>query len=80
MPSSVHTQEYVVFLQLLREVRTSAGVTQADLASRLRRPQAYISKYESGERRLDVIELREICRALDVELTDVVAQLERVLR
>jgi transcriptional regulator with XRE-family HTH domain len=49
------------FLDLLREVRKEAGLTQAEVAAALRRPQSYISKYESGERRLDVLELQTVC-------------------
>ena len=49
---------------LLREVRAKAGLRQADLAERLGQPQSFVSKYESGERRLDILELREVCKAL----------------
>ena len=60
----------------LREVLTSyrqtAGLTQAALAKRLDRPQSFVSKYEAGERRLDVVELIEICSVLDCEPSDVV--------
>jgi transcriptional regulator with XRE-family HTH domain len=41
-------------------------MTQEELARRLNRPQSYISKYESGERRLDVIELLDVARALQI--------------
>ncbi len=57
---------------LLCTVRLDAGLTQAALAARLGRPQSFVSKYESGERRLDLVELEEICSALNVELTDFV--------
>jgi transcriptional regulator with XRE-family HTH domain len=49
------------------EARKSAGLTQVGLADRLGRPQSFVSKYERGERRLDVIELCEVCRALGVD-------------
>lgn len=62
--------------QLLRSIRADAGLRQSDLASRLSRPQSYVSKYESGERRLDFVELREICLALGVPLVDFVARYE----
>lgn len=44
----------------IRDLRKSAGLTQSELAKALDKPQSYVSKYESGERRLDIIELREI--------------------
>ena len=49
------------------QARKSAGFTQSDLAGRLRRPQSFVSKYERGERRLDVIEFCEVCRALSID-------------
>lgn len=64
---------------LLREMRVAAGLTQTELATRLGKDQTFISKYESGERRLDVLELREICRAIGVSLEEFVKRLEKVL-
>ncbi len=48
---------YRLFLTRLREARQAAGLTQTDVAAKLRRPQSFISKCESGERRVDVVEL-----------------------
>jgi len=64
---------------LLRQVRVAAGLTQEEVAQRVDRPQSFVSKYETGERRLDILELREVCRALGVTLPDFVARLERQL-
>ncbi len=47
----------------LRELRESAGLTQDELALKLDRPQSFVSKIESGERRVDIVELEEICEA-----------------
>jgi transcriptional regulator with XRE-family HTH domain len=66
-------------LALLREIRTEAGLRQADLAKALRMPQSVVSKYESGERRLDILELRQVCDAVGVTLKDFIARLESVL-
>jgi transcriptional regulator with XRE-family HTH domain len=55
-------------LVLLKELRQSAGLRQQDLAERLGRPQSFVSKYESGERRLDVVDLIAVCRALGTSL------------
>lgn len=57
-------------------MRVDAGLRQVDLAKKLSEPQSFVSRYESGERRLDVLELRKICLALGVSLTDFVERLE----
>jgi len=57
-------------------MRLDAGLRQADLAERLRKPQSFVSRYESGERRLDVLELWQICAVLGVSLAEFVRQLE----
>ena len=48
--------------KLLREIRAEAGLRQIDLAKRLDQPQSYVSKYEAGERRLDIIELENVVK------------------
>jgi transcriptional regulator with XRE-family HTH domain len=52
---------------------------QVDLADKLGRTQSFVSKYESGERRLDLIELNEICKALHVSLSEIVIRVEQGL-
>jgi len=47
--------------------RKESGLTQADIAARLKRPQSFISKYERGERRLDLVEFREVAQALGID-------------
>lgn len=61
---------------LLRQLRVEAGLKQEEVASRLERPQSFVSKYETGERRLDVLELREVCRAMGLTLPEFVQRLE----
>jgi transcriptional regulator with XRE-family HTH domain len=60
--TSVHSPEYRHFVKQLREARTRAGLTQVEAAKALGRRQAYISKCESGERRVDVVELGQFAR------------------
>ena len=60
--------EQEALLSLLRAIRTEAGLRQIDLAEALRVPQSYVSKYESGERRLDALELRAVCQAVGIGL------------
>jgi transcriptional regulator with XRE-family HTH domain len=63
---SVFTEQYQELLKALIEARKSASVTQQDLANRLGKPQSFVSKYEHGERRLDVIEFLVIAHVIGV--------------
>ncbi len=74
---SSNNDAYKLFLGLLRQLRRENGVTQVALAELLGKPQSYVSKYELGERRIDVVEAIEICRALDA---DFVALVQRFLK
>lgn len=64
---SLHNPRYRKLLDVLLDARKGAGITQQSLAKSLKKPQSYVSKYESGERRIDVIEFVAICEALNVE-------------
>ncbi len=57
---------------LLRQVRLEADLTQTQLAEKIGQTQSYVSKYESGEQRLDLIELESVCDAVDVDLIEFV--------
>lgn len=57
---------------LLRQVRLDANLTQLQLAEKIGQTQSYVSKYENGEQRLDLIELEVVCKALGISLTDFV--------
>jgi transcriptional regulator with XRE-family HTH domain len=59
---SLHSSRYRQFLRRLRQAREAAGLTQAEVARTFRRPQSFLSKCESGERRVDVIELEDFAR------------------
>ena len=63
----------------MKEARIEAGFRQTDLAKRLGKPQSFVSKYESGERRLDLAELWEVCRAMGVSLQDFARRFEEAL-
>jgi transcriptional regulator with XRE-family HTH domain len=76
---SIFTREYAVLLALLRDVRERAGVTQIGLAALLGRSQSFVSKCERGETRIDLVQLREICRALRKPLIAFVREYERRL-
>lgn len=76
MPKSIHRPEYELLRTLIREVRTQAGVTQEALSDQLGRSQSFISDIERGVRRIDAIELRDLCGLLDTDLLTFVGELE----
>ena len=77
MPKSIHRAEYRILLRLLRELRMSAGVTQTRASASLGRVQSFVSDVERGVRRLDVVQLRDLCIALGTDLPSFVAAFER---
>ncbi len=80
MKKSIHSPEQVHLQKLLKIIRQEYDLTQNDVANRLGKPQSFVSKYESGERRLDLSELREICLAIGVKLIDLVIRFEKTLK
>ncbi len=70
MSKTTYTVANGVFRELLKEARVAKSLTQADVAKRLGVSQSYVSKYESGERRLDFVETAEVCKALGSSIED----------
>jgi len=58
MGKTIYLPEYKFVLSKLKQARLEAGLTQEEVAAKLKKPQSYISKVENGERRLDVVELK----------------------
>jgi transcriptional regulator with XRE-family HTH domain len=58
--------------KLLRQIRLDAKLTQLELAGKIGQTQSYVSKYENGEQRLDLIELEVVCKAAGISLPDFV--------
>ncbi|TWU32785.1 Helix-turn-helix domain protein [Novipirellula aureliae] len=79
MEKNLHTERQRVFLTLLRECRERSNLRQADVAERLKKPQSFLSKYESGERWLEVLEQLDVCEAIDTTLTAFVRKIEKRL-
>jgi transcriptional regulator with XRE-family HTH domain len=77
MEKSIHTKEYAAVLALLRQVRKDAGMTQVQLAKKLRLTQSLWSKMERGELRLDIVQLKTVCKVLGLSLREFIDRLER---
>ncbi len=73
-PNVGHERERLA--KLLRQLRTESKFRQVDLADRLGQPQSYVSRYESAEQRVDLVELKAICRALGITLVELVRRFE----
>ena len=67
-------ERYTDFEGALANARTRKGLTQQQVADLLDRPQSFVSKYESGERRLDVIEFVDVCTALGISPNEILAE------
>lgn len=78
--STIYSPAHREFVTLLRELREAVGLTQEELAASLDRDQPWVSVVESGQRRVDVIELREICQALSIDPVDFMARLEQRIK
>ena len=59
MKKTIHTKEYACFVERLREARKETGLTQVQVAKKLKRPQSYVSTIESGQQRVDIVELKK---------------------
>ncbi len=77
MPKSAFSRKHDHFRRLLVDARLNAGLTQVALAKKLGRPQSFVSKFERGERRLDVIEFLDVARGLGVDPARMITELER---
>ena len=75
MPRSQFTEAYDQLLELLVAKREAAGLSQMQLANALRKPQPFISKVETGVRRIDVVEFCAIARALGQDPAKLLAEL-----
>ena len=79
MEKSVHSENQKKLQRLLRDLREAKQLRQEDVAEALEVPQSFVSKVESGERRLDILELREVCEVLGVSMAKFCKQLEEAI-
>lgn len=76
---SIHSSSYELFLRRLAALRVEKECTQAELGLRLGKPQSYVSKVESGERRIDVVEFVYWAKALEVDASKLVKELSEMV-
>lgn len=80
MAKSIYRKENVALIEVIRDARISAGLTQAQVSEGLGRSQLFISDVELGKRRLDVIELRDIAHLCGISLAKLIGRFERSLQ
>ncbi|EBS4566056.1 helix-turn-helix domain-containing protein [Salmonella enterica subsp. enterica] len=73
--TSVYSNDYQMVISALREARIASHITQEALASAFGRPQSFIAKVESGERRLDVVEFVRFCRLVGFDPASILDKL-----
>lgn len=69
MTKAIYRREHEIFLQELKRMRVQSGMTQAQCSAALGRPQSFMSDVERGVRRLDIVQLRDLCLVLKTDLT-----------
>ena len=68
MVKSIHTKQYAYFVERLRKAREEAGLTQVQVAKKLKRPQSHVSNVESGQQRVDIVELQFFARIYNKDI------------
>ena len=79
MKKSVYSPEQIILQELLRRIRNERSLLQGELAEQLGKYQTFVSHYETGEKMLDLPELRQVCEALGVTLIEFVTRYEAEL-
>lgn len=78
MSTTINSPRHHALIELLIERRKSAGLTQSDVAKKLRRYQSHVAIVESGQRRVDVVEFLEFARAIGFDAQTALAEIEKV--
>jgi len=79
MTKAIYRREHVIFLQVLKRMRVESGMTQVECCAALGRPQSFISDVERGVRRLDIVQLRDLCVVLKSDLITFTKRFEECL-
>jgi len=80
MTKAIYRPEYEIFLGILKRRRIEAGMTQVECSKALGRPQSFMSDVERGSRRLDIIQLRDLCHVLGFDLPTLILEFENALQ
>jgi len=80
MPALLHSRKYHAYRLRLVQARKSRDMTQLQVAEKLGRSQSFVSKYEHGERRLDLLEFLEVAEALDINVSRFLKDLKQAIR
>ena len=70
MSNRLWDKKQKAFREAIKEVRVKSGLTQVLLAKKLKKPQSFVSKYETGERKLDFVEVVEICKVCGISIKE----------
>jgi transcriptional regulator with XRE-family HTH domain len=80
LDKTVYSPAQRAFCAAITKARKAAGLTQQELAKRLRKPQSFVAKYEGGERRLDVVEFLGISFAIGADPIKLIRSIQKTLR
>jgi len=70
MSNRLWDRKHKAFREAIKEIRTNTDLKQVQLAKKLKKPQSFVSKYETGERKLDFVEVLEICKVCGVSIKE----------
>jgi len=76
MDRTLRSAGHRALMEALKTARLDAGLTQTEVAQKLKRPQSFVAKYENGERKVEVVELAHIARAIGCSACGVLEQVE----
>ncbi|KRW71254.1 DNA-binding protein [Pseudomonas sp. TTU2014-105ASC] len=80
MTKAIYRREHTVFLDVLKRMRMQSGMTQAQCSAALGRPQSFMSDVERGIRRLDIVQLRDLCQVMGSDLPTLIDSFEQAIR
>ncbi len=72
MSNRLWDKKQETFRKAIKEIRVNRNIKQVELAKKLKKPQSFVSKYETGERKLDFVEISEICKACGISIEEFV--------